>query len=224
MTIKAILFDFDGTIADTRDAFIKIVNRLAPEFGYKSVSQEEIEKLKHLSSREIIKQSEISFLQIPFLLKRVKTELSHEIEGLKTFVGLDACLEDLQSQGYQLGIVTSNSKKNVTAFLEENDLAKVFDFIYSGIPLFGKHQTINKFMKQNQLNPDEIVYVGDETRDINSAKKSGVKAIAVGWGFNSPEILSKHNPDYLAVQPQELTTAIEHFQLALRDFSAAKLC
>jgi phosphoglycolate phosphatase-like HAD superfamily hydrolase len=79
-------------------------------------------------------------------------------------------------------------------------------------------------MKQNRLNPDEIVYVGDETRDINSAKKSGVKAIAVGWGFNSPEILSKHNPDYLAVQPQELTTAIEHFQLALRDFSAAKLC
>jgi hypothetical protein len=47
MTIKAILFDFDGTIADTRDAFIKIVNRLAPEFGYKSVSQEEIEKLNH---------------------------------------------------------------------------------------------------------------------------------------------------------------------------------
>jgi phosphoglycolate phosphatase len=221
MTIKAILFDFDGTIADTRDVFIKIVNRLAPEFGYQPVSQEKIEQLQKLSSREIIKQSEISLVQIPFLLKRVKAELSHEIEGLKTFDGLADCLYSLKEQGYKLGIATSNSQKNVRAFLEENDLAPVFEFIYSGIPLFGKHQIINKFLKHQGLQPQEIVYVGDETRDINSAKKSGVKAIAVGWGFNAPEILAKHNPDYLALTPSQLQETLLGWENSQPEFSAA---
>ncbi len=204
MTIKVIAFDFDGTIADTHDTFVDIVNRLSDEFGYEPVHGEELERLKKLSSREIIKESKIPFFQIPIILQRIKSELNKEIGNLHPFKGLKNSLIILKERGYILGIVTSNMKSNVVTFLEKNDLDNLFDFVYSGTPLFGKDRVINRLIKLHKLTRENIIYVGDETRDIQAAKKSHIKMIAVSWGFNSPEVLSKHNPDYLIDQPQDL--------------------
>ena len=55
MTIKAVLFDFDGTIANTQDAFLEIINDLADEFGYPQIDRDQLERLKNLSSLEVIK-------------------------------------------------------------------------------------------------------------------------------------------------------------------------
>lgn len=211
MTVKVIIFDFDGTIADTYNTFVEIVNELSGEFGYKPVTSEDLERLKKLSSIEIIKQSEISLIQIPFLLKRVKSKLIPQIGTLKTFSGLKTCLYQLLKQGYTLGILTSNDQDNVKQFLEKNNLPTVFDFIYSGTSLFGKHKIINQIMKQYNLNREEIIYVGDETRDISAAKASQIKIIAVGWGFNSAEVLAQYQPDALINHPDELIQVVESF-------------
>jgi phosphoglycolate phosphatase len=209
MTIRVVVFDFDGTIADTHDAFVEIVNGLAGEFGYQPVNAEDLERLKHLSSREIIERSEVSPIQIPFLLHRVKRELNKRIEHLNPFAGLKSCLAILKERGYILGIITSNTRDNVTTFLANNQLADLFDFIYSGTPLFGKHKIIDRLIRQNHFRLSEVIYVGDETRDINAAKKSQVKAIAVAWGFNSPQILAKYQPDYLIYHPREFLEILE---------------
>lgn len=206
--IEIILFDFDGTIADTYGAFVEIVNNLSEEFGYKPVTDEELDRFKRLTSRQIVKESEISLIQIPFILKRVKDELSKKIGNLKIFPGLKSCLYQLNKEGYRLGIVTSNDKNNVLTFLKNNQLDSIFEFIYGGTTLFGKHKIINKIIKENNLNRDQVAYVGDETRDISAAQKSNIKMIAVGWGFNAPEALEKHNPDVLVYHPQELLEAL----------------
>jgi len=209
MTIKAIIFDFDGTIADTHDALVEITNRLSGEFGYKPLEKEELTFLKNLSSREIIKKSQISPLKIFFLLRRVRTELGKEIKSLHPVTGIENSLEQLKKQGYQLGIVTSNCKENVIAFLENNQLDSIFNFIYTDVSLFGKHKVLNQIIRQYRLKNDEIAYVGDETRDIHCARKSGTIAIAVGWGFNSPSVLAAHQPDYLIEHPRELIEAVK---------------
>jgi len=54
------------------------------------------------------------------------------------------------------------------------------------------------------LNPEEVIYVGDETRDIEASQKINIKVIVVSWGFNSRTVLAEHNPDFLIHQPQEL--------------------
>ncbi len=54
------------------------------------------------------------------------------------------------------------------------------------------------------MNSEEVIYVGDETRDIEAAKKINSKVIAVSWGFNTKEALARHNPDFLIHQPSEL--------------------
>ncbi len=208
MTIKAVIFDFDGTIADTYQAIVDITNSLASEFGYKSLSQEEISFLKNLSSREIIKQSEISLFKLPFLVKRVQKELGKQIQELTPIPGMTQVLQELKNQDYILGIVTSNIENNVIAFLQKNELYNYFDFIRSGTTIFGKHRIINKLIKKHSLSNKEVIYVGDETRDIRSARKSNVGIIAAGWGFNSVQILAEHNPDFLALNPGELLQTI----------------
>jgi phosphoglycolate phosphatase-like HAD superfamily hydrolase len=88
----------------------------------------------------------------------------------------------------------------------------LFSFIYSETSLFSKDKSIRKLMKQNNLNLDEILYVGDETRDIEASKKIHIKVIAVTWGFNSGEVLAKHNPDFLIQQPSELIEILGSLQ------------
>ncbi len=208
MSEKIIIFDFDGTIADTRNTLVEIGNKLAIEFGYTPLDELELLRLSNLSSREIIKQSPVPAYQIPFFIRRIKKELNKEIATLKPFFGISESLQTLKNSQYQLGIITSNLEENVMAFLINNNLATFFDFIHSGTTLFGKDKIINKVIKKNCFPIDQIIYVGDETRDIEAAKKSKVKVIAVTWGFNSANVLAQYNPDFLISCPQELINII----------------
>ena len=208
MTQKVIIFDFDGTIADTVDALVMIANRLAGEFGYIQITPEDLALLRNFTSREIIKYSGISMFKIPFLLKKVKGELKAKIPELQPIPGISEVLLALHSQGYRLGIITSNSQENVTAFLINNQLNHLFEFIYSGVTIFGKTTIINNVLKQKQLKTEAVIYVGDETRDIEASKKANIKVIAVTWGFNSPEALAKQNPYILINHPPELLEVI----------------
>ena len=212
MTAKAILFDFDGTIADTYQAIANITNQLSTEFGYKTLSQEELSLIKNLSSREIVRLSEISIFKLPFLVRRVRTELSKEIAQLTPIKGIGRVLFELKQLGYILGIVTSNNQENVEIFLHKNNLDDLFSYIYSGTAIFGKHRVINQAIKDHNLVKSDVIYVGDETRDIRSARKSHVPVIAVSWGFNAAEILRQHQPDYLVDRPAQLLEAIAQCQ------------
>jgi phosphoglycolate phosphatase len=209
MTAKVIIFDFDGTIADTLDAVVSITNRLAVEFDYKPVTEEELAILRNLNARQIIKYSGISVFQLPFLLRKVLSELTNQIQNLRPIEGIREALEELKQQGNRLGIMTSNSKENVMAFLEKNGLEDLFDFIYTGITIFGKSSSINNLLKQEHLDHETVIYVGDETRDIEAARKSHIKVIAVGWGFNSEAVLAEHHPDFLIHHPWELLYVIQ---------------
>jgi phosphoglycolate phosphatase len=211
MTEKVILFDFDGTIADTYQAIAKITNQLSTEFGYKALDQEELVLIKNLSSREIVKRSEISIFKLPFLVRRVRAELSKEIAELEPIEGIAPVLLELKIQGYILGIVTSNNKENVDIFLAKNQLGHLFKYIYSGTAIFGKHRVLNQLIREHNFDRANVIYVGDETRDIRSARKSSIAVIAVGWGFNAVAVLQEHQPDYLVAEPLDLLEAIAHW-------------
>jgi phosphoglycolate phosphatase len=211
MTIKVIIFDFDGTIADSYQAVVSITNGLSAEFGYKPLDEETLQLLKNLSSKDIVKLSEISFFKLPFLVKRIQTEMGKQIENLEPILGMSEVLQELKKQNYILGIITSNAKENAIAFLEKQNLIHLFDFIYSRTSLFGKHRVINKAIKRYKFSKKEVIYVGDETRDIRSAKKSNIGIIAVTWGFHSDKILSEFHPDFIAEKPSEILDAVLEF-------------
>ncbi|MDJ0557102.1 MAG: HAD-IA family hydrolase [Microcoleaceae cyanobacterium MO_207.B10] len=208
--IKVVIFDFDGTLADTFDIIVGITNRLSVEFGYKPARKDEIPDIQKLSPLQVINQSGISIFKIPFLLRRIRLEFQKELEDVKLFLGIKDVLLELKHQGYKLGIITSNSQENVEFVLQKYDLL-LFEFMFSKITLLGKHRVLRKYIKSQNISPEEIIYVGDETRDINSAKKAKTKVIGVTWGFHSRESLSEYQPDVLIDKPQELIAAINNF-------------
>lgn len=211
MIQKVIIFDFDGTIADTVDALVSIANNLAVEFNYAQITSEEFVILKNLTSREIFKYSGIPLFKMPFLLKKVKRELKNKIPELKPIQGIPQALLELKNDGNTLGIVTSNSKDNVKEFLKVNNLDNLFEFVHPGVTIFGKTKIINNILRQKQIKTQEVIYVGDETRDIEASKKSQIKIVSVTWGFNSEAALAKENPDFLIHHPRELVEIVKNF-------------
>lgn len=92
----------------------------------------------------------------------------------------------------------------------KNDL-DVFDYIYCGSSVFGKDKILKKMARTHNLNLDDIIYVGDEVRDVDMAKKVGIKMIAVTWGVSTHEALKKANADFVVDKPAELQGIVANF-------------
>lgn len=205
----SVIFDFDGTLADTLGIIATITNRLSGEFGYQPANESEIEELQHLTSWQIIRRSKVSFFKLPFLMQRVRSELNANLQLVSLFPNCKDVIESLHHQGYRLYIITSNSQENVTTVLERYGILHLFEEIYSRTTLFGKHKVISRLVKKANLNVAEVIYVGDETRDIEAAKKARIQVIAVSWGFNSAQTLMQYHPDAVIHTPQALVDAVQ---------------
>jgi phosphoglycolate phosphatase len=207
---KLIIFDFDGTIADTLGALLRISNRLAPEFGYVQIGDEQLANLKYLSPWEIIKLSQVALWKLPFLFKRVKEEFPAEVRNVELFPGVAELLNTLKLQGYRLGIVSSNAEANIRSLLKQNQIEQLFDFVTTA-STFGKGKAIDRMMRQYQCPKSDAIYIGDEIRDIQAARSISIRIVAVGWGFNAPTALIDRQPDLLITKPQALLNALAYF-------------
>ncbi len=204
---RVIIFDFDGTIANTLETVVKIVNKNADHFGHKKVTKEEIPYLQGKKPREVLSYLGISILKLPFWIQKIHSEMNKEISNLSPTVDILPSISELKQENH-LGILTSNTLDNVKEFLVKNNL-DLFDFVYTEKSVFGKSHVINKIIKHRNFNKNEMYYVCDEVRDIEAAKKSKIKSIAVTWGYNSKKALEKENPDIIIENPEELKIFIK---------------
>lgn len=199
-----IIFDFDGTIADTFDLALEIYNRIAPEYNCRPAGPDDHELLRTKKPQELLKIYGVSRLKLLSLLLRVRKELSRHIPEIKLVTGMDASLREIRNAGYRMGVLTSNSVKNVRSFMAINDLSGVFDFIYSGKSLMGKEKVIRRLLLHENIPADRVIYIGDETRDIEASKYAGIPVVAVSWGLNRRDVLASLSPDRIADTPEEL--------------------
>ena len=209
MPKKILIFDFDGTLADTLAVIVEITNRLAQEFGYPPSNAEDLAQVRHLGAWQVIQRSRVSIFKLPLLVRKLQNELSQEIEHTNLFPAMEETLQKLKANGHALGIVSSNSTENINKFLKIHHLDHLFDFVVSSTTLFGKHRSLSRLIQQQNISRADIIYVGDETRDIEAAKKTGIQVIAVTWGFNSLEALAAHQPNYLLDKPSGLLTIVK---------------
>ena len=201
MKLKCLIFDFDGTIADTYDIVFEILREIFHRRGVK-VPKDRKEP-RSMGAREKMREYKVSRKSIVLLTRACRRHLKKKMKTVKTFPRLKNILKKLKKK-YRLGMVTSNSRENVEIFLKNNGLNEVFDFIETGNPLFGKHRRLRKAIKKQGYKKSEVIYVGDETRDIKAAKKVGIKIVAVGWGYESMSCLNKGKPNHLITKPERL--------------------
>jgi phosphoglycolate phosphatase len=201
---KTILFDFDGTIADTVGPGVAIFNTMARKRGFLQITKENEESLRDQGPREVMKALEIPTFRAPFVVRGLRKGIRELVPTLKVAEGMASALLELKHRGHSLGIVTSNSQENVEEFLRCNNI-DVFDHIQAGSGLFRKTYAIRMTILRNRLKKPEIIFVGDEIRDIEAARNASVTVVAVTWGINSKQGLLKAQPDFIVDTAKELT-------------------
>lgn len=204
-----LIFDFDGTIADTLDAIVRITNRIAPEYGYSPTTPEKLSYYQSLSTKEMLKQSEIPLFRLPFLLRRVRRELGGELERVTVAAELEPALRQLKAEGHQLMIMSSNSQRNIKAFLKRHGIDDVFEMVQGGVGLLSKARVLKRIIQRGNIDFSQVIYVGDETRDVDASKQIGILVAAVSWGFSSRAALAAQQPTFLIDHPRQLIGAAQ---------------
>ena len=187
-----VIFDFDGTIADTISLGLILINSYSEQFKYKKIDRE---KNSGLSAFELIKEMGSPLRRLPYLAWFLRKLLKERASEIPMNPGIREMLDSLKTAGHELGILTSNSSENVSEFLKRNEIDSYFSYMKTEVPLFKKKKAIKKAKRQLKGN---FIYVGDELRDIEACRKNNIPIISVSWGFNSAESLQKHNPGLVA--------------------------
>ncbi|RXI95523.1 HAD family hydrolase [Anaerobacillus alkaliphilus] len=199
--LKYIIFDFDGTLVDSKDFSIQVINQLAEKYQFNRLSQEQIEHLRKFPIAERCKAIGFPLYKIPFALIDFLLMYKKGTEQLSLFPGIRDLLEKLE-EDFNLAVISSNTEENITQALQNNEIENIDDILVASI--FGKDKVIKQFLKKHSLKASEVLYVGDELRDILACKRAGIKIAWVSWGFDSIEVTEIEKPDYTAHQPMDL--------------------
>lgn len=208
MIYSTFIFDFDGTIADTLEETRRLYNLMAADYGLRQVEADELALLRHFTLKELLKHLKIPKRRVPTLISRGTGLMRGNIDALQLIPGMGEILRELRPHVKTFGILTSNATANVEVFLEKYDLRDQFDFISTTSKLTSKARHLKSLRRQYGLKPEEILYIGDELRDVKASQKADIPVAAVSWGFNSHESLAAQKPTYLFDRPEQLLTLI----------------
>jgi phosphoglycolate phosphatase len=193
--ITTLIFDFDGTLADTRDIAIGELRRVKGDTYPTDAAA--IEKLRGMTARQVFKALDIHWWELPSIAYLGRKAVREQIDAVKTYSGMQKALQRLKEMNITMVIASTNSNRNIEIFLEKNRLGPFFNQIYGGVGIFDKAGVIRKIMRKNRLQPEECYYIGDEVRDVEASRRAGVRSVAVTWGYNNRAALERAKPDII---------------------------
>ncbi|MBM4077781.1 MAG: HAD-IA family hydrolase [Planctomycetes bacterium] len=199
---KMILWDFDGTLADSLSSGLTIYNQIADRYRLNRIT--EPARLREMSSREVMKHLKIPFWKLPWVIRDFIAKQRESIEAIKLFPEIESVLQILANTDLTLGILSSNSEESIRICLNANGVEQHFDFVVGHVRLFGKQTALKRTITEKGLSAAEVLYVGDEIRDVDAARKANVDIASVAWGWHSAGTLNKQEPTYLVTTPWQL--------------------
>jgi phosphoglycolate phosphatase len=200
---KLVIFDFDGTLSDSGEWFLSIIDELSDRFRFRRVEPAEVETLRRRPTREVIAHLGIAGWKLPLIARHVLARFGQSAADIHLFDGVRAMLETLSDAGVRMMLCSSNAEANVRAVLGREDAAR-FEAYFCGSGLFGKARKFRRAIKASGVPAPDILAIGDETRDIDAAREVGLAAGAVLWGYANPETLLAMKPDVSFAHPGEI--------------------
>lgn len=189
-----VMFDLDGTLADSFGFFIRTHNLLSAKYHFQAIQPHEVERLRQRSPREIMAHLGLPRWKLPFVARDFVRLMRLHGQDVCMFAGVERVLRDLHAQGLQLAVVSSNSVENCRRILGE-DLCRLMPCIDGGASLFGKHTRIHRMLNTLGIQPCRAIYVGDQLTDADAARAAGVAFGAVCWGYGAPQALARAAPE-----------------------------
>ncbi|RIV26877.1 HAD family hydrolase [Fibrisoma montanum] len=213
MNYKLVIFDFDGTLANSFPFFVSNINVLAETYNFKRVEPDDIDTLRGLDARQMISLAGLPAWKIPFVARTFIRLMARSIDQITLFDGVSRLLTQLSANGVQLAIVSSNSKDNVRQVLGPDNAALIRHY-ECGTALFGKQRKFRKVMAKSGVAPSETLCVGDELRDIEAARLVHSAFGAVSWGFTRPDALQAQPNILFFKTVDDITSAVLGDQFA----------
>lgn len=207
---RMVLFDFDGTLADSAPWFMRTLNEVAKDHGFRQVSDDELEMLRGKPNREIIRYLGVRFWQMPGIARDMRRRSAEAADGIPLFDGIPELLGALKRSGIRVALVSSNGEETCRRVL--GPVAREINHFSCGVSIFGKAARFRSLLKISGMTANETMSVGDEGRDVEAASKVGMASAAVTWGYATEDALRACNPTLVVRSPRELA---QHLGISL---------
>lgn len=211
---KAILFDYDGVLADTLPFVLKRWTATARLFG------NGIEVTRDLVSVSPTGAWQTFYTEI-LGVSEEKLEVASKLfldlakkDGMPPlYNGVKEAVERL-SRDYDLYILSSNYSEIIQATLVWYGLQKNIRGIIGHEDVGAERKTDPRFMLSSlerwHLEKEDVVYIGDTQDEVVGARRAGIKIIACSWGYQSRQSLEEARPDMLIDEPRQIQQAVAH--------------
>ena len=209
MPSKAVLFDLDGTLADTAADLGAALNHLRVREGLAPLALAEFRSHASSGARGLLK---VGFGLLPedSRYESMRNAFLDFYEAnicveTRLFPGMPELLHAIERRGLRWGVVTNKSRRFTPRVLAALEVDKRAACIVCGdsTPHLKPHPaSLQLAARELALEPAECVYVGDDLRDMQAAQAAGMYSVAAAWGYG--EAFESWKADRIAVQPTDL--------------------
>ncbi len=203
MKYKLLIFDFDGTLANSFPWVLNILDELAEKFKAKPIDHARIHEIKNYPPRKIMKMHNVPIWKLPAILKFTRARMINQCENILRFEGVDDLLQSLYDRNVRMALVTTNTRETVRKVLGD-DLYNMFQMFEDRVSIFGKPAALKRIVKKSGLEKHEMLAIGDEIRDIDAAKKVCIPFGAVSWGFSTLEAFESRSPEHTFTEVNQI--------------------
>ncbi|MFH1224658.1 MAG: HAD-IA family hydrolase [Candidatus Diapherotrites archaeon] len=208
---RLVIFDLDGTLADTKEGIAKTFNKVLAERGIPAVPAERIYNTVGLSVEEL-------FDELVESGRRGRAEMVNRYLEIykedalgkgRLFPGAKEALFALKRAGLTLAIATGKRHESAELMLEKLGIRKLFaavvavDDVENGKPA---PDIAERVLELTGMRKEDALIVGDTVHDIEMGKSAGIKTCAVTYGVHSRAALEKAEPDFMADKAGEIIT------------------
>ena len=217
MKKKLLIFDLDGTIADTIFTIRDAVNMCMEHFGFDTLDTDTVRRnvgngvkvlIEGCAPAEVVKDAERFEKTLAYFKECYK--ITHDkIDGC--YDGLEAVIYELYARGYTLAVLSNKPDPLVKSIIKKLFEDGVFKIAQGQTELPRKPDPTVPLMIADELGfgVDETFYIGDSEVDVLTAKNAGMHSVAVSWGFRDREMLVEAAPELMIDDPEQLLEIFE---------------
>ncbi len=204
--MKGVIFDLDGTLLDTLDDIARVCNSVLSRIGKRTFTPEEYRPWIGRGMRDLLVKALGNEEELDALWKTLfESYQQNPVVSTVPYPGIEKLLGELNGRGIPLAVLSNKAEELVRSIIAISLPDYTFSFVHGWNERFlakpDPAQAID-IAERMQLNPDEIIFVGDSPVDINTAKNANMMAVAVSWGFGDVEEIQK--ADAVLQKPEEL--------------------